>query len=70
MGKSTLLYILGGHFILSINRISATVYAPNIASQKVLLKNGFRQEGTIRKGVYKNNEYYDLYYFGKLKEEM
>ncbi|MBP3891972.1 MAG: GNAT family N-acetyltransferase [Solobacterium sp.] len=55
---------------MSINRISATVYAPNIASQKVLLKNGFRQEGTIRKGVYKNNEYYDLYYFGKLKEEM
>lgn len=53
---------------LDLLRITGLVYAPNIASQKVLLKNGFVHEGTQRKAVYKNDQVYDLYLYGKIKQ--
>lgn len=52
---------------LDIERITGNVFAPNIASQKVLLKNGFELEGVMKRAVYKNGETYDLYIFGKCK---
>ncbi|MEG0077671.1 GNAT family N-acetyltransferase [Anaerorhabdus sp.] len=54
---------------LDILRITACVYKPNKASSKILLRNGFRQEGILKNGVYKNNEVYDLVMYGKYKEE-
>ena len=53
---------------LDIIRISGLVYAPNIASRRVLEKNGFEREGLQRKAVYKDNKIYDLYLYGKIKE--
>ncbi|MCQ2530377.1 MAG: GNAT family N-acetyltransferase [Lachnospiraceae bacterium] len=52
---------------LNLLRITGLVYAPNVASQKVLLKNGFMQEGFQKNAVYKNGEVYDLCLFGKVR---
>ncbi|MBQ6322683.1 MAG: GNAT family N-acetyltransferase [Lachnospiraceae bacterium] len=52
---------------LDLVRITALVYEPNVASQRVLQKNGFVQEGIQKKAVYKNGQLYDLYLYGKLK---
>lgn len=52
---------------LDIIRITALVYAPNAASQRVLEKNGFVQEGIQKNAVYKNGQIYDLLLYAKLK---
>lgn len=52
---------------LDIIRITGLVYAPNIASQRVLEKNGFIREGVQKDAVYKNEKIYDLFLYGKLK---
>ena len=52
---------------LDIIRITGCVYAPNIASRKVLEKNAFVQEGLQRNAVYKDGKVYDLCLYGKLK---
>lgn len=52
---------------LDIVRITGLVYKPNIASQKVLEKNGFSLEGTMKNAVSKNGHIYDLCVYGKLK---
>ena len=53
---------------LDIIRITGLVYAANIASARVLEKNGFAREGLQRNAVYKDGKIYDLCIFGKLKE--
>lgn len=53
---------------LDIVRITGLVYAPNIASQHVLEKNGFVREGLQKNAVYKDGKIYDLYLYGKLKQ--
>ena len=52
---------------LDIVRITGLIYAPNIASQRVLEKNGFISEGVQKDAVYKDKEIYDLFLYGKLK---
>ena len=52
---------------LDIIRITGLVYSPNIASRRVLEKNGFSLEGLQRNAVYKDGKIYDLCLFGKLK---
>ena len=54
---------------LDILRISARIYAPNIASRRVLEKNGFQLEGTLRRAVCKGDQIYDMHLFGRLREE-
>jgi RimJ/RimL family protein N-acetyltransferase len=52
---------------LGINRITASVYHPNLASQRVLLKNGFIHEETMYKAIIKRDNIYDIlvYSFSK-----
>lgn len=50
---------------LDIVRIQAEVFSPNIPSQKVLLKNGFALEATLKNAVMKNNELSDELIFVK-----
>lgn len=50
-----------------LHRISADVYAPNIASQRVLEKNGFVREGHFREAIYKNGQFMDLYVYSLLR---
>jgi ribosomal-protein-alanine N-acetyltransferase len=42
-----------------IERVFARPYGTNIASQKVLEKNGFKLEAKLEKTIYKNGEYLD-----------
>ena len=53
---------------LDILRISAQVYAPNIASRRVLEKNGFQQEGVMRRAVCKGDQIYDMLLYSRLRE--
>ena len=53
---------------LDIIRITGLVYEPNIASQRVLKKNGFSLEGRMKNAVIKNGEIQNLCIYGKLKE--
>jgi len=50
-----------------INRIYADVFSTNPASGKVLEKNGFIQEGLLKKAAYKNGLFIDLLVYSKLK---
>ena len=50
-----------------MHRIYAEVYAPNLASQRVLEKNGFVREGCFREAVLKNGQYLDLYVYSLLR---
>lgn len=52
---------------LDILRITALVYSPNIASIRVLEKNGFVREGIKKNGVVKDGKVYDLYIYGLLR---
>lgn len=53
---------------LDIVRITALVYAENVASRRVLERNGFTVEGLMRKAIYKKGTLHDQYVYGKLKE--
>ena len=53
---------------LDIIRISAYTFAENIASQRVLEKNGFIKEGIARNSFFKNNKIHDEFLFSILKE--
>ena len=46
--------------VLSFEQITANVFQPNIASMRVLLKNGFKYKGTIPNAVIKDGNVYDL----------
>jgi RimJ/RimL family protein N-acetyltransferase len=50
-------------------KIYATVFDFNIASQKVLEKAGFEREAILKKGAIKNEKVVDLHYFSLIKEE-
>lgn len=53
----------------SFKRLIANVFEGNEASKKVLEKNGFVLEGTLRKNVFKENIFVDHYIYGLLKED-
>ena len=53
---------------LDIIRITGLVYEPNIASRRVLEKNGFTLEGMMKNAVVKDGNVYDLCVYGKLTE--
>jgi len=46
--------------VLSLEQITANVFHPNIASIRVLLKNGFKYKGAIPNVVIKGGNVYDL----------
>lgn len=52
---------------LDILRITGRVFSPNAASRRVLEKNGFELEGTLRRAVCKGENIYDMCVYGKLK---
>ena len=54
---------------LSIEQITANVFQPNIASIRVLLKNGFKYKGTIPNAVIKDGNVYDLLIYVLTKEK-
>lgn len=53
----------------SLNRIYANVFESNPASEKVLMKAGYKKEATLRKAVFKEGKILDQYIYAILKEE-
>lgn len=53
----------------NINRIQADTIPGNVASEKVLLKLGFSEEGIHRQAAFWKNEYHDLKCFSLLRNE-
>lgn len=64
---ATALIVKEAFEILDIVKISSEVFAPNIASCRVLEKNGFELEGVLRNAAYKKGKIYDLRRYGRLK---
>lgn len=54
----------------NIRSITANVYEGNKASMKVLTKAGFKLDGVIRKAVFKEKVFRDLYVYSILREEV
>ena len=54
--------------VLSLEHITANVFQPNIASIRVLLKNGFKYKGAIPDAVIKDGDVYDLLIYVLTKE--
>lgn len=46
------------------HRVFARCMAENIASSKVMMKNGLTFEGRLKEHVFRNNRFYDMLYFG------
>jgi RimJ/RimL family protein N-acetyltransferase len=51
-----------------LNRIYANVFEGNSASERVLLKAGYRKEAVLRKAVYKENKFLDQYIYAIINE--
>jgi RimJ/RimL family protein N-acetyltransferase len=56
--------------VLGLHRIEAKVYEYNVLSANSLRRNGFRQEGVLRKAGYQDGRYWDVLVFGILKDEI
>ncbi len=52
---------------LDIERITACIMSDNIASQRVVQKNGFELEGVMKRGVFKDGAVSDLMIYGRLR---
>lgn len=50
-------------------RIFAPVYAGNVGSRRVLEKNGFHLDGTLRRHAFKSGEWRDAWFLSLLREE-
>ena len=58
-----------GFETLQLIRIAAVVYVENKASQKLLSKAGFQEEGLLRKHMIQNGVAHDTILYSLLKEE-
>jgi len=55
---------------LEINRVEAEVMQGNVASEKVLAKIGFKNEGVLRQWMHWNNKHYDMIIFSLLQSDL
>lgn len=53
--------------LLALERITGLVYAENVASARVLEKNGFQMEGLMRRAAIKNGRVQDVMVYGLLR---
>jgi [ribosomal protein S5]-alanine N-acetyltransferase len=58
-----------GHDHFKLNRMEAWTLPGNDASDRVLLKNGFRYEGTLRQKARFKGAHHDFRMFGRLKDD-
>jgi len=59
-----------GFFDLNLHRIYVSILRYNVGSIRMCENAGFREEGTIRQGAYKNGQYHDLVLMAVLKSEL
>jgi RimJ/RimL family protein N-acetyltransferase len=67
--EATRAMVRHGLFDLNLHRIYVSILRNNVNSIRMCEKAGFREEGTIREGAYKNGQYHDLVLMGVLKSE-
>ncbi|WP_193065045.1 GNAT family N-acetyltransferase [Oceanobacillus oncorhynchi] len=58
-----------GSDTLGLTRIGAVVFLENEASNNLLTKMGFKQEGILKNYMYQNGEAYDTFVYGYLPQE-
>ena len=58
-----------GFEVMGLNRISATHFASNPASGRVLQKAGMKYEGCLRQEYKKSSRYEDMVWYGILRSE-
>ena len=69
-GKEALIIILDYYFNeLNYNKCSPTVYSFNEASQMFHESFGFVKEGVLRNELFTRGKYFDMYYYGMLRDE-
>ena len=51
----------------SIQRLYANVFESNPSSMKVLEKAGFTRVGIMKRAIYKDDKFMDLYHYEKIK---
>ena len=56
--------------VLGLRRIEAKVYEYNVLSMNSLRRNGFQQEGVLRKAWFDGERYWDVVVFGILRDEI
>jgi len=56
--------------VLGLRRIEAKVYEYNVLSMNSLRRNGFVQEGVLRKAGFDGRQYWDVFVFGILRDEI
>ncbi len=56
--------------VLGLRRIEAKVYEYNVLSMNSLRRNGFVQEGVLRQAGFDGREYWDVFVFGILRDEI
>jgi len=66
--KSVGLIVKFGFESLHLTRIYAGVFQNNIASMRILEKNGFVLEGIKRKAIFKNNKILDEHFYAIINE--
>ena len=54
---------------LEVRRLQASVLDFNLASARVLMRNGFAQEGVLRSAVIKRGRVHDLHVFARIAED-
>jgi ribosomal-protein-alanine N-acetyltransferase len=59
-----------GFEVLALERIYASYFAGNLASQRVLEKIGMRHEGCLRRHIRKWDQFIDLEFYGMLRSEL
>jgi RimJ/RimL family protein N-acetyltransferase len=59
-----------GFFDLNLNRIYVSILRDNVSSIRMCANAGFKEEGTIREGAYKNGQYRDLVLMSVLRSEV
>lgn len=57
-----------GFDVMELTRIGAVVFVENKASNQLLRKIGFQEEGVLRKYMYQDGKAYDTYVYSHIKE--
>jgi [ribosomal protein S5]-alanine N-acetyltransferase len=70
MSEAVVKVVSFGFNEMNLTRIGAIVFLENAASNELLLKTGFQQEGILRKYMVQNGTAHDTYVYALLKEHI
>lgn len=68
ISEAVLAVLAYGFDVMELTRVGAIVFKENEASQNLLTKIGFQEEGTLKKYMYQNGVAHDTYVYSLLKD--